>query len=202
MQHSGRREGLICCRTMPDRFVVGECMHALCVSCTVMYVRSALGNVADDIHEGGLRCPQHNEGCTDMLDLENIQKLVDRTIPSDQDHVPFAADELGRLTRFVFEARIPHDLRFYCRKESCSRMFELTGTESRVVCPFCNTASCRDCKVLWHGALTCQEVQSMGKHQTREAKQSQKLIDATSKACPNCGTRITHYHGMSVRALC
>ena len=66
----------------------------------------------------------------------------------------------------------------------------------KVDCPYCLVSSCVNCKIRWHDALSCDEVNTMGK----DAALDVGFINITSKACPQCGFRITHYHGQR-RAL-
>ncbi len=64
----------------------------------------------------------------------------------------------------------------------------------QVVCPFCATASCARCKVLFHGALSCAEVSEMERDRKDGGAESSslRLIQATSKPCPSCKIQISH----------
>jgi len=121
---------------------------------------------------------------------------------------PLKREEVQRLARFVYEASIPLERRFYCcNSEKCNRLFDLdfdaaelpfrTKEECRVVCPFCSAESCARCKILFHGALECEEVASMEaeKRDGGGSEVSLRLIQATSKPCPSCRIQISHYHG-------
>ena len=134
---------------------------------------------------------------------------------------PLSMNEVQRLGRFVYEASIPQPCRFYCtNKTTCGRLFEveehllnsdinqaLSEEECRVECPFCDRASCVRCKILFHGALSCSEVQDIEAERASGAGEggsgggreksglSMELIRATSKPCPSCSMSISHYHG-------
>ena len=116
---------------------------------------------------------------------------------------PLTSVEVHRLERFAYEAAIPHDHRFYCKNAKCGLMFDVNlpaiadGASPRAVCPHCDTASCTRCGITWHGALTCSEVEAMGGVKVYQLQDA--FINATSKPCPNCGHRITHYHGRACR---
>ena len=60
-----------------------------------------------------------------------------------------------------------------------------------VECPYCEVRSCFNCRIRWHDALSCEEVLRMGKDVALDVG----FINITSKGCPHCGYRITHYHG-------
>ena len=52
----------------------------LCVTCSVDYVRSALGNVKDEVFARGLRCPMHHSSCDRMLEPANLRTLVSKQV--------------------------------------------------------------------------------------------------------------------------
>ena len=133
---------------------------------------------------------------------------------------PLSMTEVQRLGRFVYEAGIQQHCRFYCtNKTICGRLFEveehllnsdinqaLSTEECCVECPFCDRASCVRCKIPFHGALSCYEVEEMGAERAVGAGEgggggreksglSMELIRATSKPCPSCSMSISHYHG-------
>jgi len=61
-----------------------------------------------------------------------------------------------------------------------------------VVCPFCETVSCRECGEAAHTGKTCSEHRC--EHEGTD-DMTRAYIEATSKPCPQCGTRTTHWHG-------
>ena len=73
-------------------------------------------------------------------------------------------------------------------KEDPGPSFE--GDPPFVTCIYCERQSCVRCKVPAHPLLTCEEV-----HKGASSQATNAFIEATSKACPTCSFRITHYHG-------
>ena len=190
-------------------YTAGVCGHLLCTTCSIEYVRGALGNVSDEIFTAGLRCPMHMAGCEKMLETRNLRALVGKQVREENRAtiVPLKPEEHARLERFTYEVGIPFDHRFHCANEKCARMFDVdiasvlaAATRSRnpvrpkAVCPHCNAASCVQCKILWHEMLSCDEVKAM-KREQKNNKGTDAYINATSKPCPRCGFRISHYHG-------
>mmetsp|Transcript_19508 Transcript_19508/g.29648 ORF Transcript_19508/g.29648 Transcript_19508/m.29648 type:complete len:1070 (+) Transcript_19508:75-3284(+) len=70
------------------------------------------------------------------------------------------------------------------------RTVSFRGDPPYVTCPYCDRQSCVRCKVPVHTLLTCEEVQTGS-----SALATNAFVLATSKACPQCHFRITHYHG-------
>ena len=188
-------------------YTAGVCGHLLCTTCSIEYVRGALGNVSDEIFTAGLRCPMHMAGCEKMLETRNLRALIGKQVREENRAtiVPLKPEEHARLERFTYEVGIPFDHRFHCANEKCARMFDVDiasvlaaaragSARPKVICPHCNTASCARCKILWHEMLSCDEVEAM-KSAQKDSSGTDAYIDATSKACPRCGFRISHYHG-------
>lgn len=65
------------------------------------------------------------------------------------------------------------------------------GSPPFVTCPWCSRSSCVRCKTPAHSLLSCSEVKNGG-HSILETN---ALVEATSKPCPQCNFRITHHHG-------
>ena len=125
----------------------------------------------------------------------------------------YKRQEFARLERFVAEAHIPFERRFYCAHASCARVLDVdprardapddpVAAGRRVACAACGRASCARCKLPWHAALRCAEVEAIeaaraagGAAGGAADGATMRLIDATTKACPSCGFRISHYHG-------
>ena len=66
-----------------------------------------------------------------------------------------------------------------------------TPLDQAVSCPFCEKKVCRACHGKDHAGMSC-EAAARAKETD---KQSQGLIEATTKACPHCGFRVSHWHG-------
>lgn len=55
-------------------------------------------------------------------------------------------------------------------------------------CPYCQQLICQACRQPWHYGQTCEEAK-------QAPSESRSLIEQTTKPCPHCGFRVTHYHG-------
>jgi len=123
----------VCCDQVPaERLVTLDvCGHTTCTGCGADFVRSALNDVAGQIAGTGLRCPLRPTGCAGIVHLSTIRRLV--VMPPADDAVPITEEEFARIERFVAEATIPEDQRFYCCYPDCARVFavdraQLTST--------------------------------------------------------------------------
>jgi hypothetical protein len=71
----------ICFANAPT-FQVGDCEHALCTTCAVTYVRTAIGDARTQVSGEGVRCPMHGfDGCLTHITPERAAELctaVDR----------------------------------------------------------------------------------------------------------------------------
>ncbi len=69
---------LICLESTPT-FATLQCEgHALCTSCAVSYVRSALGDSAAQVHAAGIKCPMHggSGGCDGFISSVDAVRLL------------------------------------------------------------------------------------------------------------------------------
>jgi hypothetical protein len=73
-----------------------------------------------------------------------------------------------------------------------------------IPCPWCDRKLCRICKQPWgaHGArshqgLSCSKVAAQRKSDCNSDDASEALVIATTKPCPNCSFRTSHYQGHS-----
>ena len=133
-----------------------KCSHHFCVACLHMYVRSALGSVATDVKADGLHCPMQCGASIQVDKLRKLvgrevrEDMKDVAAPISEEEVrgqrsgggqdtnprcactadpppaPRLAPQFDRLERFLYEAAIPHDRRFYCKNTQCTRMFEVS----------------------------------------------------------------------------
>lgn len=63
-------------------------------------------------------------------------------------------------------------------------------------CEKCETRQCVRCNVRWHPSnLTCEEFQVLRSSEGDDGALSVAFANATTKPCPWCGERISHYHG-------
>ena len=181
-------------------FVAGPCFHALCVGCIVTAVRTALGaagawTVAD---AAGVRCAM--PGCATRMDVATLRALVrvsHAVLPTKEAPIaPLTRHEMDRLEAFLQEAAIPPERKAQCPNvPACGRVLDVppSATPAPYACPFCDARLCRKCKRAHHpGSRSCAAAAAAARD--REPA-SRALIEATTKACPTCGFRVSHYHG-------
>jgi len=141
----------VCYDIVPARHLValGKCGHTLCSSCSVYFIRSALNNVSEQITADGLSCPlggpqasAQEDLCQGIVSHRVVERLVNREVrPEMQGEVlPLSPEEFDRLQRFMYEAKIPVEQRFFCCHTDCARLFAVeeledlrqgTGSKSR-----------------------------------------------------------------------
>mmetsp|Transcript_36824 Transcript_36824/g.84844 ORF Transcript_36824/g.84844 Transcript_36824/m.84844 type:complete len:454 (-) Transcript_36824:11-1372(-) len=170
------------CMEKRESFEIAGCGHHICVRCAVTYVRVALGNAAEEVHAQGLHCPLNAiENCGALITPDTARVLLRASLLHAQQTSSFAGPlaeaELDRFDRFVVEATLPYGEKVHCpRCETVSLLQGETSHRQEVQCPYC--------------AHRWNHSQRYGKDAATE-----KIIDGSSKPCPNCGLQITHYHG-------
>ena len=187
-----------------------RCDHLICVACMVDAVRLALREksaISSNGTTAGLRCPMYAAGCQALILEESIRRLRDvsaRVLPdsrSENSTLPLTVAEGDRFERYLEEARIPVHSRLYCINQKCYdskgyRPLNDLGHDCRneqprkFECVFCDTPMCTRCKRKWHpNTFDC------AKAHLEKVDVTERNILATTKACPNCDFRITHWHG-------
>lgn len=185
---------------------ISGCGHQLCVNCAIGCIRYALGAAHVEIKPHGVRCPlcvaNGDSNCSFLTAATVRKQFLGRHRPCEPNGEAISEEEVARFERFVLEANIPSHRRFYCCNANCARMLDLadfSDTWPQLKCWYCCSVSCGVCQITWHGALTCEEVRQMRRSSDAGGvgleKLNNRIIDAITKACPNCGFRISHYHG-------
>jgi len=167
----------ICMEKRPF-FEVSPCGHGICVRCAVKYVRSALSNAKEQVRAEGIRCTV--PGCTSFITPDILRRLVRESNDNDLARTstfegPITLPEVDRFDTFVIEASVPFAQKMYCPRCERLAIFEAAPGEL-VSCPYCQNQ--------WNH-----------KAQTGQDQATADVIQASSRACPNCDQRITHYHG-------
>ena len=126
-------------------------------------------------------------------------------LPGDYEGGPLTAGEFANLTKFAVEAAVPAAERTYCPQ--CSIMVVArTDDDTMVRCPdaACGVTFCCRCDAHpYHHGCECPDrggeaAQASGadRRAARRAENATaRIINATTKPCPNCGTATSHYHG-------
>lgn len=73
---AGTAETCPVCLDAPAGFVVGECGHAMCVTCAVSYMCASLGDACAAALSRGVRCPQHSAGCEGFVEPADARRLL------------------------------------------------------------------------------------------------------------------------------
>ena len=204
-------------------FTAGSCFHTVCVGCATAAVRAAVGNAASWAEEdaAGVNCPMLRcKARMTTTTLCNLVRVSQDVLPDDRatcgnPERPIEAltqEEMDRLVRFLHEASIPIDRKAQCQNiPACGRIIDVPPSTTPLphACPYCAKTICRACKKADHAGLSCEDAAAeadeakVAEAKADEAKaaeakaneQSIALTNATSKPCPHCGVRVTHYHG-------
>ncbi|KAH8044255.1 hypothetical protein JL720_17149 [Aureococcus anophagefferens] len=116
----GRRRGHI---GAADLVTLDTCGHTICVGCSADFVRSALGDVAGQVVAAGLSCPLRPTGCSGVVHLSTVRRLVTLDTTRNAEVLPITEEEFSRVERFIAEASIPETQRFYCTYKDCAKVF-------------------------------------------------------------------------------
>jgi hypothetical protein len=214
---SDTAQSLTCCicseevtRTR-EMFYFRPCGHMTCVGCAVQLVRAALGD-ADG------KFPFRCEPC-------RIEALEQRTEPpapvpvddllrrlpmlrADIEAVGVATlsdDEVARFRRFNAVSLVPVNRRAYCPAAACGAMMVVEPdavTRSRAAggalkrCAACPTTFCLGCSATpFHEGASCEaHAAHLARHAGTDTATA-AFIQQTTRPCPGCGLRVTHYRG-------
>lgn len=130
-------------------FLVDGCMHRYCFSCMKQHVEVKL------LHGMVPKCP--HEGCKSELIVDSCRKFLTHKM-------------IETWKQRMKEASIPVTEKVYCPYPRCSTLMSrsealeyskpaLVGAERSGVrkCLKCHALFCINCKVPWHGNMTCQD---------------------------------------------
>ena len=184
----------ICFVDEGDAFVPDGCIHIICRDCALQYVRNALSDRAGAVFPEGLRCPQHSSGCSSFITLDDCAALLPGDDAGDASAEGATGGALLRkeyetLARHIVEAAIPDAQKLFCPKCEVVTLIDAadsggSGGGGRVAPLPQGLQRCPHCDHTWEPATVAGE----------DAATS-AFLDATSKPCPSCGQRTTHYHG-------
>ena len=198
------RECVACAETWPDYAFcrVADCGHEICVGCTSQILRDALGE-RRRVTSGGVPCVF--PGCGARVDLDAARNVRDKgaaLLPDDRatrgaPPKPVEAltdEEVGALGALMAAALIPRERRLACPRCGAVADVAVADAPARVPCAACGYESCAACREPWdgHGFLfsSCEA----RANRTRDPTTS-RLVRLTSRGCPGCGARTTHFHG-------
>eukprot|EP00930_Biecheleria_cincta_P011809 TRINITY_DN11490_c0_g1_i1.p1 TRINITY_DN11490_c0_g1~~TRINITY_DN11490_c0_g1_i1.p1 ORF type:complete len:1512 (+),score=263.29 TRINITY_DN11490_c0_g1_i1:19-4554(+) len=187
---------------------MGECHHTVCVRCAAQYIKTAINNVGgegtDNILPEGLKCPGGSTYCKGVhasqcfVGMEVAKQISSKSLYHLADDEALTGNDIDKLWRLVFDkvvatANLNEDEeRAYCM--SCNSIHLCNKNVIECVCAYCSTRFCRRCSVAWHTGMSCAEYRELLSSSSLE-QDTNDLIDATTKPCPKCKTRTSHYHG-------
>ncbi|KNC46737.1 uncharacterized protein AMSG_03165 [Thecamonas trahens ATCC 50062] len=190
-----------CCVCFSDtvavRMLGRACRHGFCDECA----EQALNTIVESgqfpaacpgcLADGGMAAPVE----TAFIPAHVIEALVARGVLS----IPFGRKFVSQQVMHAFDRS-----QFVCcpicdlmcfKPSWDDKVVETMVEPWRVECPACESAFCIKCNEYYrgHAGLTCEDFES--KTQRAAEAASMGLILQTAKACPRCGTGVTHWAG-------
>lgn len=150
------------------------CFHFACTK----DMRRYLGDQINDRNKNA-KCME----CQRLIEENEIRRIC-----TSEMHAKYTDFKLKRLVSTEEDTR-------WCLKPGCGNAMTVPdATNPHTSCNSCGFSFCATCRCEWH--LTCDAYQRVRQVEAEE-KANVDLINATTKGCPFCGTRITHYknHG-------
>ncbi|KAH3743642.1 hypothetical protein Pelo_14950 [Pelomyxa schiedti] len=190
----------------PARIKIANCSHQFCLECSIQTLQMVMGN-----GQFPGRCPTCKVQAATATGAELLQQYIEPTLLLSLLNVSFfrdstlwkgttAAEYIRRfnaqqLQYIITTSETNNHLRAACPQCSTIVVGGNSLTEPCVRCfnPACAILFCRNCKIPWHRDLSCEQHTA----QAARVEETEKLLKATSKPCPKCGSLISHYksHG-------
>ncbi|RDX58036.1 E3 ubiquitin-protein ligase RNF14, partial [Mucuna pruriens] len=156
-------------KPVSDMFKHGKCNHQFCTLCITKHV-------ATKIHQNILKviCPSPN--CSVELEPEHFLHTI---LPS---------EVIGRWECARCESLIVASEKSYCPFKDCSVLLVNDGGEvvTSAECPSCHRLFCAQCKVPWHGNMTCEEFQANSDGKELDNKFFKLARRKNWQKCPQC----------------
>nr|DAD44168.1 TPA_asm: hypothetical protein HUJ06_002398 [Nelumbo nucifera] len=149
---------------------INKCSHSFCSDCISKHVAAKVEeNVTKVI------CPAFN--CKEVLEPESCRSIIPNQV-------------FVRWADALCESLIPGPQKFYCPFSNCSALLMDDGGEiiKESECPSCRRLFCAQCKVPWHGNISCEEFQKLNEDE-RGREDLKVMALAKEKAwqrCPMC----------------
>jgi len=199
----------ICADEIPDSDGCIGCesgIHNLCLSCAIGTINSAL-NDRENVHPEGIRCamyPRSLGGCPHFLTIPIVQNVHKLSLARSSPDESISEEQISRLENFVAEENImaagSGDKLMLCPSPECGHKLWIDSINPdnasyRWRCPSCNMYICANCRVPYHMGLSCDEYQAYIKEGISEDVLTKDFVAATTKPCPECTIRTSHFHG-------
>lgn len=145
--------------------------HTSCYSCSAHWIQEALRDASGRFP---FRCP--NTSCGDTIPAQHIQRRYRL--------LGLTADEMRRFELHEVHAGI--HMPAYCPKRDCGMPMERNtiGEDGHAKCAYCGLSFCDRCRQAFHPGQECQQL-----------AETEELIRNTTRPCPSCQFRVTHYRG-------
>ncbi|PIA50519.1 hypothetical protein AQUCO_01300927v1 [Aquilegia coerulea] len=153
-----------------DMFEKNECCHSFCSDCIGKYISA---KIQENI--SSVTCPDVN--CKRVLEPEVCRSFVPEKV-------------YDRWMNALCESYILGSQKFYCPYNDCSAMLIDEGEEivRQSECPTCRRLFCAQCRVPWHGDISCENFQNLNEYEKgRDDIMVMELAKQNKwSRCPNC----------------
>ncbi|VFQ98940.1 unnamed protein product [Cuscuta campestris] len=156
---------------MSDGFEIKVCHHVFCATCMTTYV-------ATKIRQNVVKVTCPTPKCPSELKPRHLQTILPREV-------------IDRWETARCESTIAESQKTYCPFNDCSVLLVDDGGEvvTSAECPSCHRLFCAQCRVPWHGMMTCREFQrkkNMNKNEQDLDKKFFKLAEKKMwQKCPS-----------------
>ncbi|VFQ87136.1 unnamed protein product [Cuscuta campestris] len=193
-ESSGEPSKFICAicfdeKPVSDRFKYSECNHIFCVPCLTKYA-------ATQMHQNILKIICPNPNCSSELKPIHFQTSLPPEV-------------IDRWETVRCESLIAESQKTYCPFKDCSVLLVDDGGEvvTSAECPSCHRLFCAQCRVPWHGMMTCQEYQKAKRSCKNERELDSKFFKLAEKEswqkCPMCKFFVQRHSGCEhIRCRC
>lgn len=175
-----------------------RCRCVLHEHCMITYIRSKLEDKTQ-VSDQGIPCPFN---CGKFVWIDDVDALynLNKTRPISGLHsagvAPLKEEEAARFRLWVISSSFRKDDLINCPK--CGTPHWLDSAEGcgiRVKCSNsinCGIKFCSNCLIEWKPGQrrSCCELRA-----TQNYSETNALVAASAKCCPNCQMPVTHYHG-------
>lgn len=163
----------LCLDTRPSFYFFDWCHqgHRSCFECAAHWIREALRDAAGRFP---FKCP--DPLCGQVVREDQIRGCYRR--------LGLTGEELQRFARQEIEAGI--DAPVYCPNRDCGLPMagRTVSDDGHAKCAYCLYSFCVKCREAFHPGQGC-----------RGLAETEDLIQRTTRPCPQCGLRVTHYRG-------
>uniref|UniRef100_G3MTQ2 RING-type domain-containing protein n=1 Tax=Amblyomma maculatum TaxID=34609 RepID=G3MTQ2_AMBMU len=184
-------ECIVCAAMFPEpdlnQNVLRPCEHKACANCLKTHFRNGA-------ERGELSCPDCGHK---IVQHENIRllKLV-------------FGDEYDDFDTQLLNRSIERQREYtYCVNEKCHGMFYVPEGLKKLICPFCKSIACAECKNKWrreHDGRSCEEFKKWKAENDPDDPEfkTQDLIRKTAIECPRCQTKYFKAKGGCAHFTC